>query len=247
MKILLLDIETAPNTAFIWRLFKENIGLNQLIESSYVLCWCAKWYGESEVMFDSVYRSSPKRMLQRIHKLLDEADAVVHFNGNKFDIPTLNKEFLEYGMAPPSPAKQIDLYKVVRARFRFISNKLTYLAEKLRLGKKIDTSFKLWVDCMNNNPDAWAKMERYNKQDVRLLERLYKRLLPWIKQHANHSLYSEKSLVCPNCASTKWQRRGYTYTAAAKYQRYQCTGCRNWFRGGKSLAPTPNEKFVNIA
>jgi uncharacterized protein YprB with RNaseH-like and TPR domain len=89
-KILLLDIETSPNTAHVWGIWDQNIGLNQLLESSYTLCYAAKWLGKKEVIFDSVNKSSQKKMLQGIHKLLDEADAVIHYNGARFDIPTLN-------------------------------------------------------------------------------------------------------------------------------------------------------------
>ena len=37
MKILLLDTETSPNTAFVWGLFNENIPLARLIDTSEVL------------------------------------------------------------------------------------------------------------------------------------------------------------------------------------------------------------------
>jgi len=246
MKILLLDIETAPNTAYVWGLFKENIPLVRLMESSYTLCWAAKWYGEKKTMFSSVYQTSPRRMLAEIHKLLDEADAVVHYNGSRFDIPILNKEFLMYGFKPPSPSKQVDLYQTVKAKFRFTSGKLDYVSQALGLGKKHDTTFELWVDCMDKNPTAWKKMESYNRQDVLLLEKVYDKLKPWIKLHPNHSLYGPCGLVCPNCGSAHYQRRGYAYTGASKYARLQCTDCGNWFRNGGSLAPKPKDKFVNI-
>lgn len=245
MKRLLLDIETAPNTAHVWGLWDQRIGLPQILESSYTLCWSAKWYGTREVMFDSRFISSNKKMLKGIHKLLEEADAVIHYNGNKFDIPTLNKEFLLEGMRPPAPAKQIDLLRVCRSRFRFPSNRLDYVANALGLGKKKKTDHKLWVDCMKNDSVAWKKMEAYNKHDVRLLERVYDRVLPWIKGHPNTSLY-EADLVCPNCGSHKYQRRGYSLTQTAKYIRHQCSDCGTWFRGGRSVAKGPNEKFVSI-
>ena len=123
MKILLLDIETAPNTAYVWGLFKQNISISQIVDSSAMLCWAAKWLDNEDVMFSSIM-GGRKKMLQRIHKLLDEADAVVHYNGSRFDIPTLNKEFLEAGMSPPSPYAQVDLLKTARQQFRFPSNKL---------------------------------------------------------------------------------------------------------------------------
>ena len=104
MKILLIDIEVAPNTAHVWGIFDQNISINQLLESSYTLCYAAKWYGESKIMFDSIQKSGKQKMLDSVHKLLDEADAIVHYNGSRFDIPILHKEFLLAGMPPPAPA-----------------------------------------------------------------------------------------------------------------------------------------------
>ena len=49
MKILVLDIETSPHTGFHWGLFQQNISLNQLIESSTVLCWAAKWLNKNKI------------------------------------------------------------------------------------------------------------------------------------------------------------------------------------------------------
>jgi predicted RNA-binding Zn-ribbon protein involved in translation (DUF1610 family) len=196
--------------------------------------------------FDSVHQSSTKKMLKGIHRLLNEADAVVHYNGTKFDIPTLNKEFVLYGLSPPAPYKQMDLLKVARSQFRFPSNRLDYVAETLGLGKKTKhEGHTLWIKCMAGDPTAWKEMELYNKNDVLLLEKVYDRLKPWIKGHANHSVY-EAALVCPNCASTSITKRGFHYTSTSKYQRYNCNGCGNWFRSGKSLARGPSEKGVNI-
>lgn len=243
MKVLLLDIETAPNTAYIWGLFKENIPLARLIDSGYVLCWSAKWLGEEEIKFDSLFYSSAEKMLNGIHSLLDEADAIIHYNGSRFDIPTLNKEFLLYGFSPPAPYKQIDLLQTARARFRFPSNKLDYIAQALGLGKKKETSFELWIKCMNNDPEAWRVMEDYNKHDVVLLEKVYMLLRPWVRGHANYSAHLEK-LCCPVCASEKYQKRGYNVTASGKYERFQCTGCGKWFQGRKNLLKV--DRFKDI-
>ena len=245
MKILLLDIETSPNTAYVWGLWKQNISLSALQESSTVLCWAAKWLGEKEVMFDSVYQSKPEKMLKRIHALISEADAVVHYNGTKFDMPTLNKEFLLHGMEPPAPYKQIDLLRTMRSQFRFPSNKLDYVADKLGFGNKHETSFQLWIDCMNNDPKAWKQMERYNKHDVILLEKVYKRVLPWIKSHPNHNLHSGEEHVCPNCGGTKIQRRGTARTISGSYQRYQCQDCGTWSRSTKTDVAHATIRQVN--
>jgi hypothetical protein len=243
MKILLLDIETAPNTAYVWGIFKENIPLARLLESGYVMCYSAKWYGEDKIVFDSVWNSGTAKMLEGIHSMMDEADAIIHYNGNRFDIPTLNKEFLINGFPPPSPAKQIDLYLTVKKVFKFVSNKLDYVAQQLGVGKKHETSFELWVGCMNGDNESQFKMEEYNVNDVMILEGVYTQLKPWIKNHANHGLYTEGGLVCPNCGGNHYTKRGFAFTHAGKYQRFQCKGCGNWFRAKKA---EQTNTFVNI-
>ena len=232
MKVLLLDIETAPNLVHVWGLYDQNVAINQIQAAGYVMCWSAKWYGQSEVMFDSVFASKPKRMLKRIHKLLDEADVVVHYNGTKFDIPTLNKEFVIHELTPPAPYKQVDLLRTARSQFKFPSNKLDYVAQALGLGQKVKhRGHQLWVDCMRGDPEAWREMEIYNKQDVVLLEMVYDRLRPWIKNHPNHGVYDNPSIpVCSNCGHHHLQRRGYARTVANVYARYQCMNCGHWDR-----------------
>jgi uncharacterized protein YprB with RNaseH-like and TPR domain len=225
-------------------MWQQNVGLPQLIDSGYVLCWAAKWLGDADIMFDSIKRSGPKKMLQRIHRLLDSADAVIHYNGTKFDIPTLNKEFLIYGMEPPAPYQQIDLLKTARTKFRFPSNKLDYVAKALGVKRKVQhRGHDLWIKCMEKDADAWKEMEVYNKGDIDTLEGVYYKFRPWIRGHANHSVF-RGDLVCPTCGGTHYQRRGYHVTRAGKYQKFQCSDCGSWFRHNKTEAAT--EKFLDL-
>jgi len=185
-------------------------------------------------MFDSVQKSGKGKMLANVHALLDSADAVVHYNGSRFDIPILNKEFLLNGMPPPSPAKHIDLLQVARRQFRFVSNKLDYVSQALGLGAKTaHEGHTLWLKCMNDDRKAWKIMEEYNKNDVILLEKVYDKFKGWIKQHPNHNAYST-DVCCPNCASRKLQARGTQRSRTAIYQRYQCKDCGSWARSVKS-------------
>lgn len=246
MKVLHIDIETSPNTGHIWGLFKQNISINQLMESSYTLCWAAKWHGHKRIDFSSIYHSEPRDVVAGAWHLLNEADAVCHYNGTKFDIPTLNKEFLLHGFPPPDPYKQIDLLKVARRQFKFPSNKLDYVAQALGLGGKVKhEGHELWVKCMNNDPVAWKKMERYNKADVRLLEKVYNKLLPWIKDHPNYALYADTDRpVCTNCGSSKVVKKGMEHTKTQSYQRYRCSKCHTPLRS--RFTEIPASKRENI-
>jgi predicted RNA-binding Zn-ribbon protein involved in translation (DUF1610 family) len=237
MKILLLDIETAPNLAHVWGLWDQNVGLPQLLDSGYMLCWAAKWYGSDHTMFRSLQDYTKEQMLLLLWDLLDEADAVVHYNGRKFDVPWINSEFVRLGFLPPSPYKQIDLLETVKKQFKFPSNKLEYVVDALGVGKKQKTSgHELWIGCMANTPNAWNEMQAYNIQDVAILEALYVKLIPWVKGHANHGLFSDGTEpVCPNCGGNHLQKRGLTHTLASVYQRYRCTDCGHWSKDNTIL------------
>lgn len=226
-----------------WGLWQQNISLPNLLKTGYTLSWAAKWLGEDTVYYDSVHRSTPKRMTKNIHRMLDEADAVIHFNGKRFDIPTLNKDFLLNGLKPPSPYKHIDLLTVVRTQFRFTSNKLDHVCQQLGIGNKHShAGAELWIKCMAGDEAAWAEMETYNIRDVEMTEALYWKVLPWIRNHPNHSVFTGEC-VCPNCSSARAQKRGFAWTLAGKYQRFQCRDCGAWFRGIKNLAD--RSKFVS--
>jgi len=245
MKILHIDIETFPNKVYAWGLWKQDIHIDNIVEPGYTLCFAAKWHGKSEMIFKSVHHDGTEDMIRTAHALIEEADAVVHYNGTKFDMPILNQEFLALGLAPPSPVHQIDLLRTARSQFKLPSNKLDYVARYLGLqGKVKHKGMSLWLECAAEKESAWNTMKKYNIQDVRLLEKVYNKLLPWIKNHPNVGLYSEKSgLQCVNCGSHKLQKRGFERTKTQLYQRYQCTGCGKWQRGRTN--DTPAEKKAN--
>lgn len=235
MKLLHLDIETAPNLAHVWGIWQVNVALNQIMAPGYVLCWAAKWDGESKVFYESIHGAGKSKMLRRIHALLSDADCVVTFNGISFDIPTLNSEFLQAGMSPPAPYKHIDLLKVAQKRFRLPSYKLEFVAKHLGVGAKLKhEGHELWVRCMNNDRRAWATMEQYNRNDILLQEKVYHLFRPWIPNPPNSGLYSgDDAPRCPNCGGDHLQRRGIARTRAQQYARYQCMDCGAWSRDNK--------------
>ena len=247
MKILLLDIETSPNLAYVWGIWQQNIGINQIENSGSILCWSAKWLGEEKIYFDSVQKSDEYQMLKRIHDLVSQADSLVHYNGAKFDLPVLNREWLKHGFPPPSPSKHIDLLQVCKKQFRFVSNKLDYVSQFLGIGEKVrHEGHELWTKCMRGEREAWRRMREYNQQDVILLEVLYKRLMPWVEKHPSHGALTGDS-CCPKCGSHEYQQRGSATTSMYRYRRYQCKSCGGWFRGNKTTIPRKSEeRFVNI-
>lgn len=239
MKILFLDLETSPNLAHVWGLWNQNVAITQIERSTEVMCFGARWNGEKKVIFKSVHHDGKKEMLDSLWELVNEADVLVGWNSQSFDSKHIKRELLENGYTPPSPYKELDLMRVVRSQFKFPSNKLDYVSQKLGVGAKVKHSgFELWLGCMAGDAKAWAEMKKYQIQDVNLLIDLYEKLLPWIKNHPNRALHDDIPDGCPNCASQLMERRGYSYTSTSKYQRYQCKNCGKWTKGSNAISKT---------
>ncbi len=99
---------------------------------------------------------------------------------------------------------------------------------------------------MAGKSKAWAKMVRYNKQDVVLLEQVYLKLRGWHNTHPDTSNY-RRDWNCPKCGSEEFIRKGFAITTVMKYPRYKCSKCQGWFRGNKSISIRINERMQNIA
>jgi hypothetical protein len=171
--------------------------------------------------------------LKTIHEALSEADAVVTYNGDKFDLPRLMGEFVAAGLKPPPPIPSIDLYKAVK-KLSYQSGKLEFVAPFLDIGSKVKhEGFRLWRAVMDGDPGARVRMEKYNKQDTNLLAKLYKKLRPYMTTHPHIHARGVAGHNCPVCGSTKLQRRGYRMTRAFRIERLQCQNetCGAWSSG----------------
>lgn len=252
MKILLLDIETAPNLAHVWRFYNQDIGANQVIEHCSLLSFAARWLGEEKIHFHSVYKSSERSLLVKLNILLDKADATITHNGRAFDMPKIRGRSLVYGISPPSPLKEIDTCVVARKEFGFDSNSLEYLAIVLECKAKKYKHRKfpgheLWTECLKDNPEAWAEMKFYNMHDIVILEEVYYKMLPYMTRHPNMGVFMESDeRVCPKCGSTKNHKDGFAHTMVGKYQQYQCNDCGGWMRDRYTVYDKEKRKVLTV-
>ncbi len=263
-KVLLVDIETAPIIGYVWALWDQNVGLNQIKSDWHILSWSAKWlegadgriYGPHGKIMYSDQRNAKniendKSLLQGIWDLLDSADIVIWQNGRNFDHKKLNARFILNGMQPPSSYKQIDTLEIAKKYFGFTSNKLEYMSDKLctkykKLTHKKFPGFEMWKECLAGNLDAWRSMEKYNKYDVLSLEELFTKLAPW-DNAVNFNLWSDSTKPTCRCGSTTFQRRGFTFTAVGKFQKFRCMRCGSETRGRDNLMPTAKKKTLRVS
>jgi hypothetical protein len=231
-KILLLDIEWRPVLAYVWRAWDENISPQQIVEDGGLLCVGAKWLGEKECHLFSEWEYGHKAMLNAIHDMLSTADAIVTYNGDKYDLPKLDGEFVKHGLPPRPPCTSIDCIKAVK-KFGYFRSALGYVAPFLNLGGKLEhEGFNLWKKVMQGDENAEQRMAKYCQQDVKLLEKLYIKIRAHIKTHPHMGRTGREQ--CPSCGSSHAQSRGSRRTRAFKIQRLHCVKCGHWFDGTRS-------------
>lgn len=230
LKILYTDIEWKPATAYVWKMWDENISPSQLIDEGGLLCFSWTWDGK-EYGFASEWEEGKEGMAKIALELLSQADAVVTYNGDRYDLPKLMGEILLAGLKPPPPPTSIDLIKTVK-KMGYVMNRLAYIGPLLGVGKKVKhEGFELWRAVLEGNQKARQRMRRYCIRDVKLLVNLYARVKPFIK---NHPHLGKDKQECGACGSRETQRRGYRRTKAFLIQRLQCKKCGSWSDGTRT-------------
>lgn len=243
-KILLFDIETSPLKAFIFQksVWKANISADQVISEWFMLCWSAKWLFEDNIMSDRLsgeeaINEDDKRIVEKLWKLLDEADIVIAHNGDSFDLPNMNTRFVVHGLPPTSPYQTIDTKLVAKRQFGFTHNSLNGLAKVFGFDVKLETDFELWKSCVSGDEESLKYMEVYNRGDVVLLEEIYLKLRPWIRPHPNVGLFIESETpVCPNCGNSELTlvEDKFHRTQVSKFPVFKCR-CGAYGRVRKSV------------
>jgi len=230
-KILLWDIETSPNEGGAWGKWQQNLlyisKYRELLSVSY------KWLGEKKVT--CITRQGEKtdqKLSKKIAKLLEQADITIAHNGDSFDRKVVKARLIYWNLPPIKVNSSVDTKEAATRYFSFTGNSLGDLCHFFGFGEKLATpGISLWLGCMANDGASWKKMVEYNKHDVSLLEKVYKRMRPWIENHPNITklMHEEPNGKCPDCSSKKITRNGHRVTAASLLQRWSCHGCGKHF------------------
>jgi uncharacterized protein YprB with RNaseH-like and TPR domain len=233
-RVLFLDIETKPAIIASFGIRDQHISHKQILENGGTICVGVGWGHENKVRVLSTWEHGYRPMLDEVHRLISEADAVCTYNGASFDMPKLMGNFLLEAMPPPPPPTQIDIYKAVR-KMGFICNKLDYVAPLLGLGGKVKhDGLEMWLSVMDGDPKAQRKMARYCAGDVRLLKQVYERIRPYIYNHPH--LHNTPPRHCGSCGSSHVHVSKYRRTKASKIQQLHCQSCGSYFDGKRESA-----------
>lgn len=226
-KILFFDIEVSRDIVEGYGP-KYEFKVVKTIRHQELMCFAYRWKGEKKIHYVSRnHAGGYDEMLQHLWNILDDADIVIAHNGNRFDVKMANRFFVHAGLGPVKPFKSVDTLQVARSTFKFQSNSLQDLCEYLSIGSKEKINYAdLEHDFLNNpTPKIERLMERYNKQDIVLLELLYETFLPYIKNHPNLGDIAGLDGVCPKCMSPNILPYGSSPRRNGRVKAYRCEDC----------------------
>jgi len=178
---LLWDVETSPNIGLFWRPgWKVSLSHDNIIQERAIICICWKWEGSSKVEHLEWDAGDDRKLCEQFMEVALQADELIAHNGDKYDVKFFNGRCIAHGLDPAPQWKTVDTLVIARRRFGFNSNRLDYLGQYLLGEGKIKTDYGLWKDILLKNcPKAMRQMVKYCKQDVKLLERVWKKLEPY--------------------------------------------------------------------
>lgn len=238
-RILLIDIEVIPDlrkALKYWTKLSSFPGKTLRASVSSICCIGWKVFGEDEThcinAWDfpewSVNVNDDGPVLKKFLEVIAGADAIVSHNGKNFDKKHIQTRLLLKGYDLLEDDPHIDTKAISSRNFFFIDNKLQTLGEELFGERKLDhEGWDLWVKTHGRDPAAMKTMEEYCKQDVILLEKIFRRFRPKATQIPNHNLFSDGAVkkCCPKCGSTRIIANGYRVARTVRYKRYKCRDC----------------------
>jgi hypothetical protein len=253
-RILTLDIETQRAIVETFSIWKPFIGIDHIIQPTRVLCFAAKWRGEDKMIFkaawtdpwvDDTAAGSYLNMMQALFDLLSEADYVVTWNGDRFDLQWIESECGRLKLGRPAPYKSVDLIKTNKRWFKGgqMSMKLDWTSRQwLHDHKTKHGATDLWHDIRYGTRAekraAQALMKEYNIHDTELTEQILELYLPWTNINLALHVPDDGLLRCTKCSSENVRRKGFKATLAGVYQQYVCRDCGSWSRGHRRLTTT---------
>ena len=242
-RIIAYDLETLPNLPEAlkqWTQLSSYPG--QTLKASISTIICAGWkvLGSKQVQCINAWDfpewkkdvNDDKKVCQAIYDVLKDADCVLTHNGKRFDWKFLQTRLMFHGLQHLPKIHHVDTCAEAKKNMMVFNNRLNTLARFLTDDEKMDhEGWDLWVKVHARDPKAMKTMEKYCKQDVLVLEKVFNKLRPVIGSLPNQNLFNPlKAKACPGCGSSRLVGRGKSYTLTRTYHRYVCKDCRHWCR-----------------
>lgn len=171
----------------------ENFGLRFKANFGVMLCYYIKVHNKNKYYSSCItmkdLHNKQVRDKNLIIKLLEDMknfDVFITYNGTNHDFPFIRSraviqglEFYNYG-----DFKHIDLYYLIKSKFKFKTNSLKSACESFGLENCQKTSVKLetWIDAVLGDTYALKTIYVHNKGDVFETDRLYNKIIKYSRK-----------------------------------------------------------------
>lgn len=242
-KIVLWDLETMPilkEAMKVWPRLGNYPGLTLKASITSIICFGYKVLGEDKkARCKSVWDFSRRfkkdvnddyEVVKFAYEMLKDADCVITQNGKKFDWKHLQTRLLKNKLPTLPKILHVDTKCVTKSNLLLFNNSLDIMGEFLVDEKKLDNGgWPLWVNVMQREIKSMKLMERYCKQDVDLLDKVFQRLRPFVNEIPNFNMFRRDAYpACPNCGGTHLQKFGQRVNKTRIVQRFKCMDCGSW-------------------
>ena len=250
LRTLGVDLETTGALGWTYDIFKGR--MHHIEFDPMIMCFSWGWYDRTKPMkkhrgkvhnemvkikFEDIVlkgglkaRNEEERIVRIAWKLLDEADEVMAFNGDRFDDKVLIAAFMRFRMGMPSPYNTIDPFKMSKVG-RFVSHSLANLCRSLGIpGKAEITHSSTWRGVIDGDRKSKKLMKIYNDLDVVRMFDVFEIVFAYAKTKlkTNMSAFRNGAFCCPYCGSYSLQSRGAQTYGTGTFRWYYCNDCRRW-------------------
>lgn len=244
MKILFLDYETSPQLGWFFG-SKWETNIIKIEKHEQILTASLKWFdgkkiytfGQDDFKDYKPGNINDKSLVEYITKeFINKADVLVAHNGDQFDHKVLTTRLSANNLALPSTTRTFDTKKIAKSKMHLPSNSLQDIADFYGIeGKFRHTGASMWFGCLAGNEKDWKMMKKYDKQDVVILEKIFHKLSPMIKQN---NLFTRKNNVDLNCSNPACLSKSLKFhkkrlVVGGEVSQYQCQDCGSYTTDNK--------------
>lgn len=196
---------------------------------------CAAWAWEHEKSLYSVSILDDKKrfkfnhrddlhVAQKLFDVLQDADVIIGHNIDDFDMKEINTIFIKHRLGVLPAIKTIDTLKVARKYFRFEGNKLSELAAFFNVEGKDNQPD--WQAVADGDVKALEYSEKYCKQDVKVLKKIFPFLRPFIRNFPTVPK-NNRPEYCECCGSKLLKNHGTRFNGRSFYLDIRCLECKH--------------------
>lgn len=236
-KIIFFDLETLPNLDTVMKIIPSIgnwPGRTLKAELNSIICFGYKVLGDKKAKCINAWDfenwnedvNDDSAVVMMAYEILKDADVIVTHNGKRFDLPVLNTRLMANGFPPLHKIVHVDTKNVAK-RLSLYSNALNNVAKFFKLEEKMENGgWDLWCKVQKRDKKAQKTMSEYCAQDVEVLEQVYKKLRPLLKnaETANYA-HRKAERSCNSCGSSNIVGHGTYMRKTGERQRYICNDC----------------------